>query len=310
MSKKPVIAITMGDPAGIGPEIILKALARQNSRRVSFLVVGDSLLLKNCPCPVVDMKNVDMKKFRYGKISAMCGKAAIEYIKKGVDIIKSGAADALVTAPISKEAANLAGFKWPGHTEYLAYLTATKKFCMMLAGGPLKVVLATRHIALKDVSRQLNTEEIYNSIILTANFLKKYFKIKNPKIAVSALNPHAGEGGMFSDEEKRIIMPAIKKAVGASGRSPLRIIGPLPADSLFYNAYKGAYDAEIVMYHDQGLIPLKMAARDIGVNITFGLPFARTSPAHGTAFDIAGKDMANSSSMAAAIDLAIQMSHG
>jgi len=293
MSKnKPVIVITIGDPAGIGPEITRKALARRElSRRASFLVVGNE------------------KSFKPGKPSAKTGKAAIGYINKAVDLIKEGPADALVTAPISKEAINLAGFKWPGHTEYLAHLTKTNKFAMMLAGGPLRVVLATRHIALKDVSKKLNSREIYDVIVLTASYLRKHFKIKNPKIAVCALNPHAGEGGMFSDEEKRIIIPAIKKA-GARCSVPLHIVGPLPADSLFYNANKGMYDAEIVMYHDQGLIPLKMAARDSGVNITLGLPFVRTSPAHGTAFDIAGKGKADPSSMIAAISMAIKLVHG
>lgn len=298
MRKKPVIAITIGDPAGIGPEIVQKALACQKHWRASFLVVGGA-------------RNANRKKIKPGEISASCGRAAIEYIDEAVGLIKSGAADALVTAPISKEAASLAGFKFPGHTEYLAYLTGTKKFCMMLAGGPIRVVLVTRHVALKDVAKKLSAADIYDAIIITHNVLRKNFRIKNPKIAVCALNPHAGENGLFSDEEKRIITPAIKKAeaaLGASGCLPLSIIGPLPADSLFYNAYKGKYDAEIVMYHDQGLIPLKMVARNSAVNVTLGLPFVRTSPAHGTAFDIAGKNIADPSSMIAAIDLAVKLS--
>lgn len=288
MGKKPIIAITAGDPAGIGPEIIKKALARPEiSRRASFLVVGD----------------ISGKKFKSGSPGPGSGRASIDYIDEAVCMIKKGAANALVTAPISKIAASEAGFKFPGHTEYLAHLTATKKFCMMLAGGSLRVVLATRHIALKDVSKKLNSAEIYDAIMLTATSLKKYFKIKNPKIAVCALNPHGGENGLFSDEEKRVIMPAIKKA----SRKLQNITGPLPADSLFYNAHKGMYDAEIAMYHDQGLIPLKMTARDTSVNITIGLPFIRTSPAHGTAFDIAGKGVANPSSMIEAIKLACQL---
>src|SRR3989338_1254583 len=280
------IVITMGDPAGIGPEVTMKALARCQDRRADFLVVGDTT----------------GRKFRPGVISRASGKAAVEYIKKAVEMIKSGKADALVTAPISKEAAALAGFKWPGHTEYLAHLTKTKRFCMMLTGGPLRVVLATRHVALRDVSRRLNPQEISDAIILTNSALKRYFGIRKPKIAVCALNPHAGEGGLFSDEESRIITPAIKKS-GAAG-----VMGPLPADSLFYDAYRGRFDAEIVMYHDQGLIPLKMIAKDTAVNITLGLPFIRTSPSHGTAFDIAGKNKANPSSMIEAITLAHQLS--
>jgi len=292
MRKKTKIAITVGDPAGIGPEIVLKAIARQKKWRVSFLVVGD-------------LQGANHGALGSHKPNAVCGKIAIENIKIAVDLIKNGKADALVTAPISKEAINLAGFKWPGHTEYLAHLTGAKKFAMMLAGGSLRVVLATRHIALKDVAKSLKTQEIYDAIILTADYLKKHFKIKDPKIAVCALNPHAGEAGLFSDEEKRIIMPAIEKA----SRNVKNIIGPLPADSLFYNACKGKYDAEIVMYHDQGLVPLKMIARNSAVNITLGLPFVRTSPAHGTAFDIAGKGIADPSSMIEAIKLAVNLAN-
>jgi 4-hydroxythreonine-4-phosphate dehydrogenase len=235
-----------------------------------------------------------------------------------VKLIKAGKADALVTAPINKKAASLAGFKFPGHTEYLAYLVGARKFCMMLVacppkpipnptqelrrgGGPLRVVLATRHIALKDVSRCLDQNQIRDAIILTHQALKKYFRIRHPRIAVCALNPHAGEDGMFSDEESRIITPAIKKAKVKG------VVGPLPADSLFYDAYRGRFDAQIVMYHDQGLIPLKMVAKDAAVNITLGLPFIRTSPAHGTAFDIAGRNKANPSSMIEAIKLACQL---
>jgi len=176
----------------------------------------------------------------------------------------------------------------------------------MLAVDKLRVVLATRHIALKDVAKRLNSRQIYDAIILTSATLKKYFKIKNPKIAVCALNPHAGENGLFSDEEKRIIMPAIRNAA----RTIKNITGPMAADALFYRAYRGEFDAEIAMYHDQGLIPLKMAGRDSAVNITLGLPFIRTSPAHGTAFDIAGKGIADPSSMIEAIKLAIKMAHG
>lgn len=305
----------MGDPAGIGPQVLIKALAHPEvSGRASFLVVGDDFVLTETArrlglrgvlkkIVLINLGNVDKGKFRFAKPDAHCGKAAVEYITTAVDLIRTGAADAVVTAPISKEAAGMAGFKWPGHTEFLAHLTGAKKFCMMLAGGPLRVVLATRHIALKDVSRKLNSQEIYDAIILTAEALKGYFRIRHPKIAVAALNPHAGEGGMFGDEERKVIVPAINKAK----RTVKDIAGPLSADSLFYDAYRGKYDAEIVMYHDQGLIPLKMVAKDTAVNITLGLPFVRTSPAHGTAFDIAGKNKANPSSMIEAIKLACQL---
>jgi len=287
-NKKLVIAITIGDSAGIGLEIIKKALAHQDNSKALFLVIGEKV------------------KCKPGVVSAASGKAAIGCIKTAVDLIKRGKADALVTAPINKEAAGLAGFKFPGHTEYLAYLTGTKKFAMMLAVDKLRVVLATRHIALKDVAKRLNSRQIYDAIILANAALKKYFRIKTPKIAVCALNPHAGENGLFSDEEKRIIMPAIRNAA----RTIKNITGPMAADALFYRAYRGEFDAEIAMYHDQGLIPLKMAGRDSAVNITLGLPFIRTSPAHGTAFDIAGKGIADPSSMIEAIKLAIKMAHG
>jgi 4-hydroxythreonine-4-phosphate dehydrogenase len=318
--KKLTVAITIGDPSGIGPEIALKALTRRYLRRVSFLLVGDSFVLKETAkrfdhrqpinktsaFSLIDLKNVDKETFKFGRVNAMCGKAAVEYIKKAVDLIKLEKADALVTAPINKEAAALSGFKWPGHTEYLANLTGSRRFCMMLAGGPLRVVLATRHIALHEVPTRLNPREIYGAIDITQDSLKRHFGIKRPRIAVCSLNPHAGEGGLFSDEESRIIAPAIKKA--RLNIPNIEIAGPLPSDSLFYDAYRGRFDAEIVMYHDQGLIPLKMIAKDTGVNITLGLPFVRTSPAHGTAFDIAGKNKANPSSMIEAIKMAIDLS--
>ena len=362
--KKLKVVITFGDPAGIGPEVVLKSLVyynndvnvhksptRQKNRRVLFLVAGDLSILtktisrlglkrfiritevspkdkplyfgsdynlnfssaKHIRCfqilpntILIDFKNVDKRWFNFGKVNVSCGKASVEYITASVDLIKAGIADALVTSPINKKAVSMSGFNWPGHTEYLAHLTAAKTVCMMLTGGRLKVVLATRHIGLRDVSKKLKARDIYEAIILTEQSLKKYFGIKNPKIAVSALNPHCGEGGLFSDEEKYIIEPAIKKAkLKVSG-----LIGPLPADSLFYYAYRGKFDAEIVMYHDQGLIPLKMIAKDTAVNITFGLPFVRTSPAHGTGFDIAGKNKANPSSMIEAIKMAIKMASG
>ena len=311
-NKNITLAITMGDPAGIGPEIILKSLVRRVFRRTSFLVIGDSSVLNKTArqlglkiknFTLVDLKNVDKDIFKFGKTNANCGKAAIEYIKTQVDLVRPVLDNASVIARISQKAVNLAGFNWPGHTELLASLTRTKKFCMVLAAGPLKVVLATRHIALKDVSKRLNAREIYDAIILINEALNAGFGIKNPRIAVCALNPHAGENGLFSDEEKLIITPAIKKA-RATG---INVIGPMPADSLFYDAYRNKFDAEIVMYHDQGLIPLKMIGKDKGVNITLGLPFVRTSPAHGTAFDIAGRNKANPSSMIEAIKMAIKI---
>ena len=212
--------------------------------------------------------------------------------------------DALVTAPINKEAASGVGFGFPGHTEYLASLTDTKEFAMMMIAEPLRITLVTRHIPLADVAKSITENGIIQAVILTRDVLKSRFKIKSPAIAVCGLNPHAGESGVIGNEEKDIIRPAVsrlqKKFKG--------IRGPIPADAVFYSAYKGGYDAVICMYHDQGLIPLKMTSRDKGVNMTLGLPFIRTSPDHGTAYDIAGKGIADPSSMMEAIKLAVLLS--
>lgn len=343
------IAISMGDPSGVGPEVILKALDNPKIKRLAhFLVVGDAFVLEKAAATVlsgrkkrsrsrkeksltlsmnqiegvralhkelrgpggrlgikdrepgfllVDMQNVKRKTFGFGKLRPSYGAAAIEYITKAVELIEAGLADGLVTAPINKEAIARAGLKWEGHTEYLAHLTKQRNFAMMLIGGPLRVVPVTRHLSLKKVATALNSQEIYTAIKLTHQTLRSYFKIKNPRIGVCSLNPHGGEGGIFGDEEARIIRPAVERA----GRQMRYIFGPLPADALFYLAYKGNFDAVIVMYHDQGLIPLKMVARDLGANVTLGLPFFRTSPSHGTGFDIAGKGIANPASMIEAI---------
>ncbi len=333
--RKPVIAITMGDAAGIGPEVALKALADEKIRRLaSFVLVGDAGIIrpsrrrtKSAPdfrvvkkfdremsCRpgvyLLDLGNLAGKKFRTGRVSKVCGRAAIEYIETAVRLARMGAVDAIVTAPISKEAAKLAGFKFPGHTEFLAHLSGTRDFAMMLAGvpgaamvpgGPLRVVLVTTHLALKDVGARLNKKEILRVIRLTRRSLRDWFGIRRPRLAVCALNPHAGEGSAFGDEEKRIIAPAVA-AARREGNG--KIEGPLAADALFYRAYRGDFDAVVVMYHDQGLIPLKMIAFDRGVNVTLGLPFVRTSPDHGTGFDIAGKGIARPESMKEAIRLA------
>jgi len=314
--KKPIIAISMGDPSGIGPEVILKALASPQIRRLAFfLVVGDAFTLGRTAklmkrgkamldFHLLDLGNVRKKGFRFGKLSAGYGRASFEYIKTAVDIVKQGVADALVTAPINKEALSKAGLKYNGHTELLARFTGAKDIAMMLTGGPLRVVLVTRHVSLRGAVRKLNTKDIFKAIKVAHDSLKKQFRIRNPKIAVCGLNPHAGESGNFGSEETKIIKPAIARAKRAGVR---RLIGPIPSDTLFYRARTGEYDAIICMYHDQGLIPLKMLARDAGVNITLGLPIVRTSPAHGTAFDIAGKSLADPGSMIEAIKTAAKL---
>lgn len=325
---KPVVCITMGYPAGIGPEIIAKTLASPRIRKLAnFLIIGEesvfkkalSLSAKNlryrpidrernisfCRDDILflDLKNIPEKKLVFGAVSNLYGKASIDYIDKAVSIIKQRKADILVTAPIHKQAAGLSGFRYTGHTEYLAHLTSTKDYAMMLIGGPLKVILATTHLSIKEVARKLKEERIFDILILAEKSLRNNFKIKRPRIAVCGLNPHAGEGGLLGSEEKRIITPAIEKARKRS----IDCIGPVAADALFYHLRKGSYDAAVCMYHDQGLVALKMLARDKSVNITLGLPFIRTSPGHGTALDIANKFIASPESMKEAVKTAVMM---
>ena len=271
---KPTVLITSGDPKGIGPEITKKALQDPKIKRLAnFFVIATE------------------------------DKTGFGAIKKAVDIMKKGKAHALVTAPVSKEAINKSGIPFQGHTEYLAKSTNTKIFAMMLCGGPLKVTIVTRHVPLKKVSGILTQAKIIEAVRLTDACLKKYFGIKNPRIGVCALNPHCGEGGKIGREEQDIIIPAIKKI----RQFIPKIQGPISGDVIFYMAYSGKLDAVISMYHDQGLGPLKMTAFEKGVNVTLGLPFIRTSPDHGTAYDIAGKGIANPTSMKEAIKLAIAM---
>lgn len=308
-NSKPIIGITMGDPAGIGPEVIGKVLLNKNINGLCTpLVIGDKRFFVGAnggsPLHILDLKNADPEKISAGKVSALAGKAAIEYIDKAVQLVKSGDIDAIVTAPINKESIRLAGLKFPGHTEYLAHLTNTKKFAMMLAGGRLRVALVTTHLALKDVHRSLTKSGIEDVISLTYASLQKWFGKKKPKIAVCSLNPHGGENGLFGDEEQRFIRPAIEE----SKKNGFPAEGPFAADTLFVKANQGLYDAVVVMYHDQGLIPLKMASFGKAVNITLGLPFVRTSVDHGTAFDIVGKGIADTGSMEAAIRMAVEMS--
>jgi len=271
---KPTVLITSGDPKGIGPEITKKALQDPKIKRLAnfFVIVPED-------------------------------KTGFDAIQKAVGILKKGNAQALVTAPVNKEAINKSGIPFKGHTEYLAKSTNTKIFAMMLCGGPLKVTIVTRHVPLKKVSSILTQEKIIEAVRLTDACLKKYFGIKNPRIGVCGLNPHCGEGGKIGREEQDIIIPAIKKI----RQFIPKIQGPISGDVIFYMAYSGKLDAVISMYHDQGLGPLKMTAFEKGVNVTLGLPFIRTSPDHGTAYDIAGKGIANSTSMKEAIKLAIAM---
>lgn len=312
MNKQLTCAITMGDPAGIGPEVILKALADKKIQRLAdFLVIGNSQIFKKtAQISKIDLNNLkinfldigDISKLVFGKGIAAYGLTALDCLNAALELIKLQKVDVLVTAPVNKHAINQVENMFKGHSEYLAAAAKTKNFAMMLIGGRMKVVLVTRHLALKDVAKALTKEKIYQTLRLTAQSLKTYFGIAQPRIAVCGLNPHSGEQGMFGKEEIKIIRPAVIKA-----KKLAALEGPLPADTLFYCAGQGKFDAVVAMYHDQGLIPLKMQALHQGVNLTLGLPFVRTSPDHGTAYDIAGKNQANPGSMMEAIKLAIKI---
>jgi len=289
-SGKPRVIITTGDPSGIGPEITRKALASPKITRLAdFLVIGDtktSLKLRKSP--------------------DICGKLSVQYLDRALGVIAKGEADCLVTAPINKANVRAGGLKdFEGHTEYLAGETLTKDYAMMFVGKSMKITLVTRHIALQDAPAKLTFDKIYRAICLTHRCLSGHFHLRDPKIAVAGLNPHAGEGGIFGKEEAAVISPAIRKASLTCGK----VFGPFSPDAVFIDALHGKYDAVVAMYHDQGLIPFKLLYFKDGVNMTVGLPFVRTSPDHGTAFDIAGKGIADPSSMIEAIRLAVRLAH-
>jgi 4-hydroxythreonine-4-phosphate dehydrogenase len=316
--KKSSMVITMGDPAGIGPEIILKVM-KAGSLSHRPVVIGDiNVLRKTARDLAIDIKIVGLnhikeanglknqievlkvrdplEKFKLGSINAACGKAAFDYICAAIGLAKKKDIDAIVTAPIHKEALALAGIKYPGHTEMLTDLSGAIHTRMMLAVDSLRVVLVTTHCSLHDVVDRANYEAQLMTIIL-AHQAAIQFGITHPKVAVAGLNPHAGEGGLFGREEIEIIQPAVKAALNQG----IDVSGPWPSDTLFMKARLGTYDVVIAQYHDQGLIPIKYMGLDKGVNITIGLPFIRTSPDHGTAFDIVGKGIADPSSLLSAI---------
>ena len=326
----PVIGITMGDPAGVGTEIIVKALSDPKIFQICRpLVLGDrGIIVKAAQMlgveiqtniakdirseryqagyiNVLNLSHLDANAVVWGKPDERFGKAVVDYIKAGTKLALDGEIEAITTAPINKEVINRAGYAYAGHTELLAELTNTKDYVMMLTGEQLRVALVTTHCRMRDVADLLNTERIFTIIKVTNNYLKEYFAISKPRIVVASLNPHAGEGGIFGDEEDRIILPAINKATDAG----INAIGPLPSDTLFYYAYRGDYDVVVCMYHDQGLIPLKLLNFQDAVNLTLGLPIIRTSVDHGTAYDIAGTGMANEASLKNAITLAASMAN-
>ncbi len=299
----------MGDPSGIGPEIIVKALPKIHGL-AEFLVIGDRWVFDQLPvvsCRLsdirfIDLKNVKRNNFRFGKARAEYGRASIEYLDKALELIRKNKIDCLVTCPISKESINLAGFKYLGHTEYLTRHTATKYSVMMLLNKRIRFSLITRHIPLKEVSGRLNKDDICRNIRLTYISLRDLFSLPKPRLVVCGLNPHASDKGVIGKEENNIIGPALKEL----RKGIKQIDGPISADIAIAKAASGFYDCIIAMYHDQALIPLKLLGNARGVNLTLGLPFIRTSPLHGTAFDIAGKNLSSADSLIEAIKLAIR----
>lgn len=302
---KPRIAISMGDPGGVGPEVIIKSLARPEvSAAIDPVIIGDREVLRAAADLIGADYNQLMIQQAYenrgnvltGGVSAENGRASLRYIESAVEEVFNGRADAVCTAPISKEAMHLAGSPFPGHTEMLAHLCGTDVVRMMLAGGGLRVVLQTIHVALKDVPGLLTADGILESLRIIRDFARQNGQ-SAPRIAVCGLNPHAGEEGQFGREELDIINPTIE-AARADG---LAVTGAVPGDTVFHRALEGEFDYVLAMYHDQALIPVKTLDFHGGVNVTLGLPLIRTSPDHGTAFGLAGKNQANESSMAAAL---------
>ena len=319
---KPVV-ITMGDAAGIGPEIIVKLFARKGiSAKYWPVVIGDLIPMLDAQrrtsrkvsirpvksinearfeegiIDLIDMKCLKQGDYFLGEPSAAAGRASYEYIKEAVKLCAAKKAGAMVTAPITKKTLHMAGLDYPGHTEIIAKMTKAKKHAMMLLTGDFRVVLVTIHTAFKNVPKLLTVKNIFEAIIITHESLKKDFGIKNPRIAVPGLNPHAGESGAFGREEKLLIEPAIKHAK----KEGINVQGPFPPDTIFHKVVKTkSHDAVVCMYHDQGLIPLKLIGFEKGVNTTLGLPIVRTSPDHGTAYDIAGTGAASDESLYSAL---------
>ena len=324
------LLLTMGDPTGIGPELIIKALLDQSLDQISHpvQVVGDvgvlchagkifgtegqyehrgdglySLGFGDKKLLVHSASKLDIALVHYGQPDINCGKAMADFVEYAISRCLDKTAAGIVTCPINKAAINAAGYQFPGHTELLAERCGIEKVVMMLAGERLKVCLVTTHLAYREVPARLSREEILETLRITTKALQQQFGIQQPRLAVLALNPHASEDGLFGDEEQRIISPAIE-AAQAEG---IAADGPHSADTLFHFAVKGAYDAVICMYHDQGLIPLKLLHFDDAVNVTLGLPIIRTSVDHGTAYDLAGTGTANTASLVAALKMAEQM---
>jgi len=324
---KALLAITMGDAAGSGPEIITKALAEPGVKKLCRpVVIGDAETMKEAfsftKAPgevraigklaearfqdgiveVIDRHNIELDKLTRGHVDPMAGKAAYEYIKLGTEMTLAGEADAIVTSAINKEALNKAGYHYDGHTQLLAELCGVADVAMMLVTGKLRVSHVSTHVSLKEAIERVQPARILTVLRLTSDAVKQ-MGIAEPKMAVSGLNPHSGEGGLFGDEEIKFIAPAVEEAK----KQGMNVVGPLPPDSVFLRTHEGQFDAAIAMYHDQGHIAVKMLGITFGVNVTLGLPIIRTSVDHGTNFGKAGKGTADPTSLIEAIKLASAM---
>jgi 4-hydroxythreonine-4-phosphate dehydrogenase len=319
------LAVTMGDPLGIGPEVVLEAFRSEAiPPGVQLVVVGSLSVLQReadeiglrvrlressgpaWPAdgmPVMDLDNFPAERIEPRRPDAAGGRASLDYIERAVELALGGQVDAIVTGPISKEAIAAAGSPFPGHTELLAELTGCERPVMMLVADDLRVALATTHLALREVPDALRVEDIAESATIVADGLRRFFGVAEPRLAVCGLNPHCGDGGRFGDEEQRLVEPAVARARQAG----VDLEGPRPADTVFLQALRGDYDAVLALYHDQGMIPVKLGGLGRVVNVTLGLPIIRTSVGHGTAYDIAGRGLADEGSLVAALRLAARM---
>jgi 4-phospho-D-threonate 3-dehydrogenase / 4-phospho-D-erythronate 3-dehydrogenase len=327
-AKAITIGITMGDPSGIGPEIILRSFQHRQLRKSRIIVIGDyrvmlaahdvlriksfklNRILKVSESQfnegllnVLDLHLVNMNELLPGTVQALSGNAAYECIKKAVELALNKDINTIVTAPLNKEALHSAGHKYPGHTEIFASLTGTRDYAMLLHDKKLSVIHVSTHVSLLEAIKGLKRERVEKVIELANDSMKKLCS-DEPRIAVAGINPHAGENGLFGNEEIKEIVPAIKNMKGKG----INVEGPFPPDTIFMQASNGKYDVVVAMYHDQGHIPLKLLGFNTGVNVTVGLPFIRTSVDHGTAFEIAWQGKANENSMVEAIKLSIKLS--
>jgi len=325
--RRPLLAVTMGDPAGTGPEIITKALADAEVRSACRpLVVGDAVVMRDALgitkvpgqvraiadvseatfdrrlIEVLDLHNVDASRLARGRVSAMAGKAAYEYVKRATELALAGQVGGIVTSAINKEALNAAGYRYDGHTGLLAELCGTRDVTMMLVAGGLRVAHVSTHVSLREALERVRPERIVKVLRLLQEGLER-LGIARPRLAVAGLNPHAGEGGLFGDEEIHYIVPAIEEA----RRQGIEASGPFPGDTVFFRTLHGEFDGAVAMYHDQGHVAAKMLGIWLGVNVTLGLPIVRTSVEHGTNFDMAGTGASDPRSLIGALKLASRM---